>query len=341
MPTRHAPQGTVAVYGATGHTGGFILDELARRGIGAIAVGRSAGKPLRHDVPFRTATLDDAAALARAFAGCAVVINAAGPFLDTATPVATAALAAGCHYVDVTAEQQSVRDTLQRHDDDARQRDLCVIPAAGFYGGLADLLASALADGNAIAAITVAIGLDRWWPTLGTRLTGTRNTFPRVVVEDGRLVPVAPPAAAIRWDFGAPEGVMDMEAVPLSEIVTLHRHLPARRVHSLLSANALRDLRDAATAPPQAIDAQGRSAQRFTMQVVLEDARGRHRATARGRDIYAVSAPLVVEAASRLLRGEAASPGARTLGEAFDARAVLDALSPSPLELHFESAGDS
>lgn len=338
MPDRHAPPGTVAVYGATGHTGGFILDELARRGIAAVAVGRRAGLPPRHDVPYRVAPLDDAAALASAFAGCTVVVNAAGPFLDTARPVATAALAAGCHYIDVTAEQQSARDTLQRHHDDARRLGLCVMPAAGFYGGLADLLASALADGTAIDAITVAIALDRWWPTAGTRLTGARNTHARVVVEDGRLVPAASPAAAQRWDFGAPEGTVAMEAVPLSEIVTLHRHLPARHVHTLLSANALGDLRDAATPPPRAVDAQGRSAQRFALQVVLEDARGLHRATVRGRDIYAVSAPLVVEAASRLLRGGAAAPGARTLGEAFDARAMLDALSPSPLELRIEPA---
>jgi short subunit dehydrogenase-like uncharacterized protein len=76
----------VAVYGATGHTAAFVLDELARRGIEAVAVGRRAATP-RTPMPVRVAALDDPAALASAFADCAVVINAAGPFLDTAAPV--------------------------------------------------------------------------------------------------------------------------------------------------------------------------------------------------------------------------------------------------------------
>lgn len=328
MPLRKSSPRPVAVYGASGHTGGFILDELSRRAIAAVAVGRRA-VATRSDVPVRVAAIDDPAALQRAFDGCAVVINAAGPFLDTATPVIEAALASGCHYIDVTAEQQSARTTLRDHDSAARARGVSVIPAAGFYGGLAGLLAGALAGDAPIDAITVAVALDRWWPTRGTRLTGARNTFQRLVVDEGELVPLAAPAPVRAWDFGEPTGVVDVEDVPLSEIVTLHHHLPVRRVRSVLSATALQDLRDPSTSPPRSADRQGRSAQRFTMQVLLEDAGGTHSATARGRDIYAVSAPLVVEAAARLLDGGLRGGGATTLGAAFDPRDMLQSLSPA------------
>jgi hypothetical protein len=54
---------------------------------------------------------------------------------------------------------------------------------------------------------------------------------------------------------------------------------------------------------------------------------------ASGRDIYAVSAPLVVEAAQRVVSGEVATPGAYTAGQAFDAQDFLTALSPEPLRL--------
>lgn len=335
MPASPSRPGAVAVYGATGHTGAFVLAELARRGMSAVAVGRRAATP-RTPVPVRIAALDAPHALVDAFAGCAVVVNAAGPFLDTATPVLEAALAAGCHYIDVTAEQASARDTLARFDAPARERGLAVMPAAGFYGGLADLLASALAGDGAIDAITVSVALDRWWPTAGTRLTGARNTHPRVVVDDGRLIPMPMPAQACDRDFGAPEGRIAMVEVPLSETIALHHHLPARAVRSYLSANALADLRDPGTAPPVADDALGRSAQRFTLQVALADARGTRRATARGRDIYAVSAPLVVEAAARLLAPGHGVAGATTLGAAFDARDVLRALSPMHLEVEMD-----
>ncbi|WP_230980662.1 hypothetical protein [Burkholderia cepacia] len=51
------------------------------------------------------------------------------------------------------------------------------------------------------------------------------------------------------------------------------------------------------------------------------------RATASGRDIYAVSAPIIVEAAVRLMTGHTVvSGGVRSLGELFDARDFLAAL---------------
>src|SRR6185369_11053987 len=91
----------IAVYGATGHTGRFVVDEAQRRGLSVVAVGRSAAR-LAQTAPRaaarRVAELDDPASLDAAFAGCAAVINCAGPFLDTAAPVARAALRAGCHY---------------------------------------------------------------------------------------------------------------------------------------------------------------------------------------------------------------------------------------------------
>src|SRR6516225_6524612 len=142
MTTTPAPR-PVAVYGAAGHTARFVLAELERRGLPAVAVGRNAAT-LPADVPARVAAVDDAAALDAAFAGCAVVINCAGPFLDTAAPVIAAALRAGAHYLDVTAEQASAMDVFERFDAPARAAGVAVIPAAGFYGGLADLLATAL-----------------------------------------------------------------------------------------------------------------------------------------------------------------------------------------------------
>ncbi len=326
--------GTVAVYGAGGHTGGFVVDELVRRAIPVVAVGRSAGA-LRTGMAMCMAPLDDPAALAHAFSGCAVVINCAGPFLDTAAAIASATLAADCHYLDVTAEQESARTTLRDFDAAARGRGLAVIPAAGFFGGLADLLATRLAGDASIDAITVAIALDRWWPTPGTRRTGERNVFPRVIIEDGALVPLSAPTVARSWEFGPPLGARDVMPVPLSEIVAFAHHLPVRRAQTYLDTAALRDLRDPETAAPSATDPQGRSAQRFALQVQLEDRDGIRRATAHGRDIYAVSAPLVVEAAARLLRGGVRA-GAHTLGAAFDARTMLRALAPA----HFFLATD-
>jgi len=325
----------VAVHGAGGHTGRFVVAELQRRGIPVVAVGRSA-RTLPAGVPQRVAALSDPWALLEAFADCGVVINCAGPFLDTATPVVEAALGVGADYLDVTAEQASALDVFERFDAPARAAGVAVIPAAGFYGGLADLLATALVGPLGEGAdLRVAVALDRWWPTPGTRTTGVRNTAPRLVVVDHRLVPMPLPAAASSFTFGAPHGPQAMVELPFSEVVTIARHLRARSVRAHLARAALDDLRDAGTPPPTAVDASGRSAQRFEMVVEARHGESVRRAVARGQDIYAVSAPLVVEAAVRLLRGEAARTGALALGEAFDARAVLAALAPRHLVVAF------
>ena len=325
----------VAVHGAGGHTGRFVVAELQRRGIPVVAVGRSA-RTLPSGVPQRVAALADPWALLEAFSGCGVVINCAGPFLDTATPVIEAAIGVGAGYVDVTAEQASALDVFERFDAPARAAGVAVIPAAGFYGGLADLLATALVGPQGEGEdLRVAIALDRWWPTPGTRTTGERNTAPRLVVDDHRLVPMPLPAAASRFTFGAPHGEQAMVELPFSEVVTISRHLRARSVRAHLARAALDDIRDIATPPPTAADATGRSAQRFEMVVEARRGESVRRAVASGQDIYAVSAPLVVEAAMRLLRGEAGRPGALALGEAFDARNFLGALAPRHLAVAF------
>jgi hypothetical protein len=54
---------------------------------------------------------------------------------------------------------------------------------------------------------------------------------------------------------------------------------------------------------------------------------------ASGRDIYAVTAPLVVEAAFRILSGTGDTAGVASVGARFDAPDFLGSLSPDYLTL--------
>jgi short subunit dehydrogenase-like uncharacterized protein len=326
----------IAVYGASGHTGQFVVQEARRRGLPVVAIGRSLARleaTLPSAVSRRVAALDNPASLEQAFAGCAVVINCAGPFLDTAAPVAQAALRAGCHYIDVTAEQASAQASFADFDAPARAVARVVIPAAGFYGGLADLLACALASAGTIDEITVAIALDRWWPTIGTRKTGERNNVPRVVVRNGRLAPLTPSAEVSDWAFSPPLGKQRMVEMPFSEIITLTHHLKVGAIRSLLNRSALEDIRDATTPPPAAVDESGRSAQRFELEVRLSQQGVTRTAGVRGQDIYAVTAPLVIEAALRLLAPSYRRSGALSLAEAVDPVELLRALNDRALDV--------
>jgi uncharacterized protein YbjT (DUF2867 family) len=331
----------VAVFGASGHTGRFVVAELLRRGFRPIPIGRDAARLTAsgfqdRGMENRTANVADPASLDRALAGAAAVINCAGPFLDTAQPLIAAALRARVHYLDVTAEQSSALATFEQFGARAREAKIVVVPAMGFYGGLGDLLATAaMGDWASADEIRIGIALDSWRPTLGTRLTGQRNTATRLIIAGGRLAPLPQPPSTASWTFPEPFGVQEVTEVPLTETVVIGRHLRVSHLHTYLNLAPLRDLRDTTTPPPQAVDETGRSAQIFLVDVMVRNGTDTHRAIARGRDIYAFTAPLVVEAAERILDGAAAGVGVLAPGEMFDAPGFLRALAPEYLT--FES----
>jgi short subunit dehydrogenase-like uncharacterized protein len=338
---------TVAVFGAAGHTGRFIVAELLRRGFVPVAIGRDAGKMsdagLPSGVAVRIASVNDSASLDRALAEAEAVINCAGPFMDTAEPVAAAALRAGIHYLDVSAEQASAQAIFDKFGDAAREAGVVFIPAMGFYGGFADLLATAAMEdwdaSDGISEIRVGIALDSWHPTAGTRMTGQRNTARRLVIEGGEFVPLEQPAPQSMWDFPEPFGRQDVSKVPFSEVPVIAHHLKVERLRTYLNNAPLRDLRDSSTPPPVAVDASGRSAQRFLVDVVVRKRNETRRATAQGRDIYAFTAPLVVEAVERILDGRVRASGAVAPGEIFYAGDFLRALAREHLILEIYNNG--
>ena len=262
------------------------------------------------------------------------VINCAGPFLDTAVPVIEAALRARIHYLDVCAEQRAVLDVYERFADAAKAAGVTVMPAMAFYGGLADLLATAaMGDWSDADAIDIAVALDSWHPTAGTRLTGARNHHRRLVVTDGNVEPLADPPPSRQWTFPPPFGIQDVIELPLSEIITLTRHVRSVEVHSHMNLAPLKDLRDPSTPSPKAIDERGRSSQIFAVDTIVRRGGQMRRATAQGRDIYEVSAPLIVEAMERIVDGRCRTIGVAAPGEAFDARGFLESLPALHLSL--------
>lgn len=169
----------------------------------------------------------------------------------------------------MTAEQQVALALYRELDAPARAADVAVVPAMAFYGGLPDLLVTAaLAGGRAADEIEIAVGLDRWWPTAGTRTTGARNTARRLVLRGGELVPLESPAPTGTWSFPEPVGEQAVAQMPMTEVATTHRHLDVGRLTSYLTAASLVDIRDEATPPPPAVDERGRSPQQFVVDVV-------------------------------------------------------------------------
>jgi hypothetical protein len=84
-------------------------------------------------------------------------------------------------------------------------------------------------------------------------------------------------------------------------------------------------------------DERGRSSQIFVVDVVARRGRKERRVVARGQDIYAVTAPIVVEATQRVVASAAKTTGAVAAGEIFDARDFLRSLGPARVSVDFQA----
>ncbi|MGI5502663.1 saccharopine dehydrogenase NADP-binding domain-containing protein [Lentzea sp. CA-135723] len=293
----------IAVYGASGVTGRFVVAELEKRGHTAMPFGRAQ------------ATAADPEALDRALAGAAAVINTAGPFAITALPLLAAAERAGVPYVDVAAEIEANADTF------ARGATIPAVPAMAFFGGLADLLVTAaMGAWTSADSAHVAYGLSDWQPTAGTLAAGQvshdRRAGRRVRYRDGALSYHDATPPTLTWEF--PDRARQVIGeFSMADVVTIPSHLRISSVVDYMSVDATEGLRSAAprTEPES-----------FVVDVRVRSGSEERRLAVAGRDIYAVSAPLAVEAVERLLSGRFHVTGVASAGAMFDAHDFLDAL---------------
>jgi NAD(P)-dependent dehydrogenase (short-subunit alcohol dehydrogenase family) len=334
-------QGKIVVFGASGHTGRFVVAELERRAMNVVLAGRDAEKLSRlaaehPGMEVRVASMDDASSLDRALVGASLVIHCAGPFVDTAAPVIEAAIRARAHYLDVSAEQRVTLATFERFAEAARAAGIVLIPSMGFFGALGDLVATAaMGDWTSADEIRVAVALNSWKPTQGTRLTGEKNPGPRSVYSNSMLTPLADAPSGL-WHFRQPFGMQEVVEFPLTETIVISRHLRSPEVRAFLNRTALEDLHDPNTPAPTAADESGHSDQRFLMQAVARKGGEERTALVAGQDIYAITAPLVVKAAQEIMLSDLRTAGACAPGEIFNPEEFLRALATESRSLHLE-----
>ncbi|MGI5456856.1 saccharopine dehydrogenase family protein [Streptomyces sp. CA-249302] len=339
----------VAVFGAYGHTGRFVVAELAARGYVPVPSGRNA-QALRelaqeHGLEARVASAEDAASLDRALAGAVAVINCAGPFATTTGPVIEAALRAKIPYLDVAAELEANLDTFAHYQERAREAGVVIVPAMAFFGGLGDLLTTAaMGDWTAADEAHIAYALSSWHPTAGTRRSGAvsreRRGDVRLRYRGGQWERRTDAAPTLQWTFPEPMGVREVIGeFTMADVVTVPQHLSIPDVTTYMTVEAVRDVATPDTPAPTAADRSGRSDQTFLVDAVVRSGGVERRATAGGQDIYAVTAPLVAEALERVLTGRTRAVGVASAGEIFDAPDFLHALAPYlALDLHPQDA---
>ncbi|QIS13000.1 saccharopine dehydrogenase NADP-binding domain-containing protein [Nocardia arthritidis] len=320
-----------AIYGATGHTGRLVAAELHARGRQLVLSGRD-GQALddlakQLDARSHPAAVDDPVALRELTDQATVLIHCAGPFKETGEPVAAAAVAGGCHYIDHALEPHHVK-RLFDFEPLAQRQHVTMIPSMSFCGGFGDLLAAAVADGlSAIDRLVVAYSITGWRLTTGA-LNTARHLFAeteRISFTDGAIaLGYVEPRNAV-FPFPAPLGPRRVIApVPYPEVLTVPRHTPVREVEVMLTARTFEedDVFNSAD-----IDPEARAATEFTIAVQAISAHGGYAGHLGGRDLWRAAALASVTAADRLAFGEGpGKAGVLTPAEAFRARPFLHTL---------------
>lgn len=137
------------LYGATGYTGRCIAVEAAKRGLRPILAGRNAAvvQALARELGLgeRVFDLGEVARVRRSIAGATLVLNCAGPFSATASPLMSACLAERVHYLDITGEIDVI-ESAAALDQHAKNTGVTLLPAVGFDVVPSDCLAAKLAE---------------------------------------------------------------------------------------------------------------------------------------------------------------------------------------------------
>jgi short subunit dehydrogenase-like uncharacterized protein len=349
--------GPIAVYGATGFTGGLIARELRRRGADFLIAGRDRAKldALSEElggVATAVAPVEDGAGLREMLEPCPVVVACAGPFTLHGEPVVAAAVEAGTHYLDTTGEQGFMKLVFDRYGEKAAEKGAALVSGMGFDYLPGDLIAALTAEGmGPLEEIVIAYCVHDFAPTHGTALSGLEiMRGGDVIWQDGDWSPAPRSAGGGRWRFPEPIGEQRMLRYPAGEQVTVPRHIETARVRTLLNGMvvparlmplaiaaspllglAMRTPLRRATGAlvrrlPAAPTARAREAARFTISCEARSSSGTRRGTVQGGDVYGLTAASLAHGALLCADPSYARSGALAPSQAFDPTSFLAAL---------------
>jgi len=141
--------GDLVIYGSYGYTGNLIAEAAVERGLEPVLAGRERrsleAQAARLRTEFEVAGLDQPKVLDMVLSDADVVLNCAGPFSRTWTPMVDACIRTGTHYLDITGEI-SVFEAIHERSDAAAAEDVMLLPGTGFDVVPTDCLAAHLAE---------------------------------------------------------------------------------------------------------------------------------------------------------------------------------------------------
>ncbi|ARS89223.1 saccharopine dehydrogenase family protein [Natrarchaeobaculum aegyptiacum] len=338
---------SVLVYGSYGYTGRLVTREAVARGVRPIVAGRDDARVTQQATALglegRTFDLAVPDAIEPHLADVDCVLNCAGPFTATATPMVEACLETETDYLDVTGEF-AVVERLRRRNRAARDAGVTVLPAVGYEVVPSDCLVTWLTE-RCPGADELTLGV-RGSPLVspGTARTLLDLCDEGVVRRNGRLVRVPPAFRSREIDFG--DGPEYAITAPWPDVVTAAHGTDLETVEAYVAVPDVarpavglsgvaawlagrepvrRLLERAIDAAVDGPDERQLATDETVIWAEVRDSTTGHRVSGRVRtpNPYALTTESAVTAAERVLAGEV-DAGFQTPATAFGADFVTD-----------------
>lgn len=324
----------IAVYGASGHVGRFAVEELRRREVATVLVGReaerlkaAAARAGAEGAEIRVAGAFDHDSLVAAFADVDAVVSALPDYTGNGEGVVRAAIAAGANYVDVAGEQLFVRKVFDEYGEVAAEAGVTLVTAVTEAGIFADLLARLAAERLGGADEVVLSHVASGEGSRGSMRTVFNNLD--VFLSGGLSYAEGgfhKGPKASRTTFTLPDGEsVAVSKFPQPGVITIPRHTAVGSVEGVLASAIFEvvgtvteaDLDKAPETP------ENPSAYQMVVDVYRD---GKHlRGIGSGPDTYLNSGQMSVDVALWLASG-AGEPGAKSPAELFEPVEFLDGL---------------
>ncbi|HEY1880311.1 MAG TPA: saccharopine dehydrogenase NADP-binding domain-containing protein [Caulobacteraceae bacterium] len=338
--------GRVLVYGVTGHAGNVIARRLIEDGVDVVVAGRDVARTAAAAEalgrPGRAFPLTSDTVIDEALADIDIVLHAAGPFVETASPMMSACIRTRTHYLDLTGEWP-VFTEAQELSAAAARAGVMLVPGAGFTLVASDCLLAHAAEARP-DSVKLRLAVSR--PDAVTRATIRSLASligPHIFVRrHGRLVPE--PVGRLRRDIDFGEGLRETTAVCWPDITTAEFSTGVANIETFAESDWLQRIAHRLSAstgamigerarrtsstilslawperPPRASNRNG-----FVLVVEAVD-RWRRATTFRMRtgDGYAVTVATACGMIRRTLAGDW-SPGFRTPASLYGSRFITD-----------------
>lgn len=306
---------TLLIYGATGYTGRMAAERARALGLNVEIAGRNqqrlASLAAQLGVNYRVFDADQAEGF---LSGISVLLNFAGPFVQTAEPLMRACIKAGVDYLDITAEINVYR-LAERLGAEAAANQVMLLPGVGWDVVPTDSLAVQVAGRvQGPTALNIALQVP------GSMSRGAAMSVSEIIGAgvlarvDGELV-ATPDAEPRHFDFG--QGPVLCVPLSFGDLVTAWHStgIPniAMFVHIAGDAFPQGDLSQLPDGPTP----EQREAHRARAVVEVTDAKGAiARSIIETVNGYTYTPLAAVEAAHRVLDGER-QPGFATPAMAF------------------------